>query len=496
MKIKIFIFAIVLLLSSCSEFLEPKSPNEYIPKHASALDEMLLGSAYPSSTSDPLFVFHNILDDDVKITDENVTWGEVNVNQREAFMQLFSWHPDLQMTMKDAGNYQKVWETYYNLILGANAALDYIKEVSGTEEDKAHVQAQALALRAFYYLQLVNLFGEPYTYNKEALGVPLNLTSALSISYDKRKTVGEVYDQIVRDLDEAEKYFLMLPNEKQFLPNYRITLPAVQLLKARVNLYMNNLEEAAKYAKNVIEDWDFVLYDLRSISYDGVTFPNYVTYDNPETIWAFGKRNDLLKFTHDLMGDYGVKDHRVLINASDELVDNYEDEGDLRKQFYLVPEYGYTPVCYLAVSKCVFLGESIPSDDKFMLALRLSEAYLILAEATAKTDPTIALNAVNELRKKRISEEKYKDKSGLSGDELLEFVRNERRRELCFEGHRWFDLRRYGMPSFTRVWKEGGVAAKWFTMEKEDAAYTLPISKEVMDRNPGLVQNRLGNPKY
>ena len=144
----------------------------------------------------------------------------------------------------------------------------------------------------------------------------------------------------------------------------------------------------------------------------------------------------------------------------------------------------------------MFLGESIPSDDKFMLALRLSEAYLILAEATAKTDPTIALNAVNELRKKRISEEKYKDKSGLSGDELLEFVRNERRRELCFEGHRWFDLRRYGMPSFTHVWKEGGVAAKWFTMEKEDAAYTLPISKEVMDRNPGLVQNRLGNPKY
>ena len=128
MKIKIFIFAIVLLLVSCSEFLEPKSPNEYIPEQASALDEMLLGSAYPSSTSDPLFVFHNILDDDVKITDENVTWSEVNVNQREAFMQLFSWHPDLQMTMKDAGNYQKVWETYYNLILGANILKKFLEQ--------------------------------------------------------------------------------------------------------------------------------------------------------------------------------------------------------------------------------------------------------------------------------------------------------------------------------------------------------------------------------
>ncbi|WP_065219208.1 MULTISPECIES: RagB/SusD family nutrient uptake outer membrane protein [Butyricimonas] len=500
MKINTFLFTIFVMFSSCSEFLEPKSPNEYIPEKISSLNEMLLGSAYPSASSGSLFAFHNILDDDVMITDEDVAWPESKIEQKAAFMQLFSWHPDMQITMKNAGNYKKVWESFYNLILGTNAALDYINEVSGTEEEKAYVKAQALALRAFYYFQLVNLFGEPYTYNKDALGVPLKLTSALSSGYDKRKKVGEVYEQIIKDLDNAERCFAEVSAAKQFSPDYRISLPAVQLLKSRVYLYMNNLDKAAEYAKKVINGWNFELYDLctlSDVSMSAASYPYYVTYDNPETIWAFGKTNDVVVFTFYLTGDRGISSqyNRKFINASDELVRTYKDEGDLRVKFYLVPEYGYTPVRYLAVSKCVLIGENVPSEDKFALSLRLSEAYLILAEATAETEPDVALKAMNDLRRKRISEDKYVEKTGLTGQDLLEFIKEERRRELCFEGHRWFDLRRYGMPSFTREWKEKGIATQWFTMEEEDAAYTLPLSKEVMDRNPGLEQNRLGNPK-
>ena len=498
MKINTFLFVVFVMFSSCSEFLEPKSPNEYIPEKVSSLDEMLVGSAYPSASNGSLFVFHNILDDDVMITDEEVAWPESKSSEKKAFLQLYSWHPDMQMTMQDAGIYKKVWESFYNLILGSNAALDYIDEVSGTKEEKAYVKAQALALRAFYYFQLVNLFGEPYTYNQDALGVPLKLTSALNSGYDKRKKVGEVYDQVIKDLNEAEECFSELPADKQFSPNYRISLPAVQLLKSRVYLYMNNLDKAAEYAKKLIKDWDFTLYDLRALSdadMSATSYPHYVTYDNPETIWAFGKTNDVVDLTFYLTGYKGINDYRRFMNASNELVRTYTDNGDLRVKFYLVPEYGYMPVRYLAISKCVLIGENVPSEDKFALSLRLSEAYLILAEATAKTEPDIALKAINDLRKKRISEDKYEDKTGLSGDDLLDFIKEERRRELCFEGHRWFDLRRYGMPGFTREWKEKGVATQWFTMEKNDAAYTLPLSKEVMDRNPGLEQNRLGNPK-
>ena len=72
-----------------------------------------------------------------------------------------------------------IWEGYYKFILGANAALDYIGDVNGTEAEKNYVIAQALGLRAFYYFMLVNHFGAPYNYDKQAAGVPLKLTSNL-----------------------------------------------------------------------------------------------------------------------------------------------------------------------------------------------------------------------------------------------------------------------------------------------------------------------------
>ena len=119
---------------------------------------------------------------------------------------------------------------------------------------------------------------------------------------------------------------------------------------------------------------------------------------------------------------------------------------------------------------------------------------MILAEAVYKIDQDLSIKLINDLRERRFSGEEYKV-DALSGEQLLDFIRAERRRELCFEGFRWFDLRRYGMPSFKRVWKENGVAIKEFEMEKEDAAYTLPIPQEVIDRNPNLEQNRLTSPK-
>ena len=80
---------------------------------------------------------------------------------------------------------------------------------------------------------LVNHFGAPYNYNKQALGVPLKLDSNL-LPEDQllmtRNTVEEVYNQIVDDLNEAERLFLTLSKDKQYEPNYLVSLPMIQLL--------------------------------------------------------------------------------------------------------------------------------------------------------------------------------------------------------------------------------------------------------------------------
>ena len=67
---------------------------------------------------------------------------------------------------------------------------------------------------------------------------------------------------------------------------------------------------------------------------------------------------------------------------------------------------------------------------------------------------------------------------------------------MCFEGLRWFDLRRWGMESFSREWKEEGIVIATFTLEKNDPAFTLPIPFDAIEKNPNLVQNKLTTPKY
>ena len=138
----ILLFVVLWGLNSCSSFLEPKSPSEYIPKNISSLNEMLLGDAYPlASGSRSLFAYHNVMDDDIEMTDEPITFGDNDIINEVGLRALFSWNPDMHILMEEVSLYKKVWSGYYQLIMGANAALDYLDEVSGTSEEKAFVKA-------------------------------------------------------------------------------------------------------------------------------------------------------------------------------------------------------------------------------------------------------------------------------------------------------------------------------------------------------------------
>jgi len=115
--------------------------------------------------------------------------------------------------------------------------------------------------------------------------------------------------------------------------------------------------------------------------------------------------------------------------------------------------------------------------------LNRAEAYAQMPDKSAE-----ALSDLNELRKKRI--EGYEDVNITDPVALLDTIRKERRLELCFEGHRWFDLRRYGMPEIKHVYQESETAPKMvYTLKEKDRMYTLPIPPSVMEKNRQLVQN-------
>lgn len=146
---------VLLSLSSCSDFLEPKSQSEYVPKDANALQEMLIGSAYPrQDKGNFLLPFLSFLDDDIQFHKTDYEFSINSLKDVEAKQAVYTWQPDMFFIMERNGYpLQNIWEGYYNYILGANAALDYIGDVNGTEAEKNYVIAQSLGLRAFYYFR-------------------------------------------------------------------------------------------------------------------------------------------------------------------------------------------------------------------------------------------------------------------------------------------------------------------------------------------------------
>lgn len=102
-----------------------------------------------------------------------------------------------------------------------------------------------------------------------------------------------------------------------------------------------------------------------------------------------------------------------------------------------------------------------------------------------------ATDAVNTLREYRFDPEDFEEETFDTQDELIEFVRDERRRELCFEGQRWFDLRRWGMPAITHKWHSDENSTSTYRLEERDLMYTIPIPTEALEKNGKLKQNPL-----
>ena len=95
---------------------------------------------------------------------------------------------------------------------------------------------------------------------------------------------------------------------------------------------------------------------------------------------------------------------------------------------------------------------------------------------------------LNKLRRNRITG--YQDVAISDPDLLLKEIRLERRLELTLEGHRWLDLRRYGMPSIKHTWLPGvGMALQTYVLKEKDPMYTLPLPESVIGANPALTQN-------
>ena len=170
----------------------------------------------------------------------------------------------------------------------------------------------------------------------------------------------------------------------------------------------------------------------------------------------------------------------VIFSPSDKLTASYSDD-DIRKDVYIGELAGKRIVNKFFVSS---RGGRVV-DAK---AIRISEMYLIRAEAYARrATPDVAAGAadLNLLRSKRI--EGYSDEVFGSPSELLNAVILERFKELAFEGFRFFDLKRLGLPMQRDA--SDVDSPNWQTLPADNPRFALPIPQDEILANPNMQPN-------
>lgn len=427
-KFSIAALSIVLITASCKKSFLDKSPSDSLLSDqalstVAGLKDALNG-AYSAMRSATLFGRDYPVIGDLQADN---TFVEAKNSGRYLSQYNYS-------VVVNDGVVGEMWNNAYLVILRANRIL--ASTLTGADVDQ--VKAEAYAIRALMYFKLVNIYGKPYTDDPASLGVPLVLKYDPFL-YPARNTVKEVYTQIVADLTAA------IPKAGDYVNSVRLSKYAMKALLAKVYLYMGDNANAKTTAVDVITNSGFQL----------TTPANYKTYwANPAI--RTDKLETLFEVDADVINNNGFDDlGGIYINGyqdiyvSKQLIALYS-ATDIRNSVLVngLTKSGATAVL---VNK---YPNAQNADRDNLKVIRLSEVYLIAAEASLPGNEGDARTYLNALVAKRDPGFVYAS----TGTTLLNDIVNERRKELAFEGDRFYDLNRL-KQGVARVANAGAIPA-------------------------------------
>ena len=371
-----------------------------------------------------------------------------------------------------------LWGTAYYVISAVNnvlANLDGKAGVDGvTEQDVNNIKAECQFLRALAHFDLVRTYGKQYTIDKTALGVPYIYVTDPA-GKPERDNVETVYNNIVKDLTEAES-LIASDYAREEVANAKsvVSKTAIQALLSRVYLYMGEWQKAANYATTVIKNDEFTMW--KSDEY-ATAFKEDFRKGGEVIFEVYGLKSNTYDGYWESIGEETNPDGYADCAASNDLISLY-DEGDVRGEMFInQPEKA--PTTYWTTK---YAGKDKGTPDvSNTIVLRLSEMYLNRAEAITRGATVPGVTAVADLNIIRKNRNATEISSAGVNDVL-----DERRLELAWEGHYWYDLARTG-GSVTRTHFSGSSINR--NVPADSKYWVLPINKRELDVNENLVQN-------
>lgn len=426
---------------------------------------------------------------------------------------------------------QSLWQDDYTCIRRANRFLENVDKVYADAALKERMKLEARALRAYYHMELMMLYGD----------IPLLTTSLNPEENNQSRTPQAQVYQFIKD--ELTQCADLLPATYTNADRTRITSGICWALLSRLGLYYKDYNLARDAAQKIIDSKVYKLWvnqANKAASYSELF--SYTGELNNERIFfkEQGASNAWTSFA-----PYGIGGETYL-SPTNKVVDNYEtrqgktiyelgpdslaiyrkDPNHLNRrdprlaasvfvpnekflgQYTLDPFY--SPADKIGITKSTTTGywikKYIDSRDQqkksgeldFMI-IRYAEILLTFAEAKIELNEwndAETLNAINEVRARAAMPNVNTDVYN-SQDRMRTLIRRERQAELAFEGGRYFDIRRWGIDMDVMNGQvygatnptTGEIVQVQTRKYNRDREYLWPIPETETSTNPNMVQN-------
>ena len=401
----------------------------------------------------------------------------------------------------DSSTDELIWKTFYNHLKAANSVLSLIDPATEDASLKIY-RGQALAARAYDYLNLVQIYQFTYAGHENALAVPI-VTEKMSdeeMQNNPRATVQQVYDQIMSDLNQAIELLAGFDNGSN---KDQIDEAVAYGLRARANLLMQKWTEAASDAEKAIAGGT-------PQSLAEVSKPTFNSASASSWLWGvlITPDNDVVKTgiinwpSHlcSLTGNGYTTLTGSFRYVSSALYDQIPDT-DIRKQWFISPEgtstlvdnetVDGTPVIeYFGLSPYTnvkfgayqdVMGNTTNSQDWPLM--RVEEMYLIKAEGEAMSGNLTKAKQTLEDFVKTYRNPSYACTAS-SAQEMQDEIWLQRRMELWGEGFALFDILRLKKPIIRKNTNYEAIVQ--FNLEPESQIMIYRIPQCEMETNKGI----------
>jgi hypothetical protein len=418
-----FCFLCLLLLSACNDFLTEESPNDLNAETAitnAASAEAALTGIYSALQNRSYYGGQYLLMGEA-LSDNASTGGYSYISLDQLSARNVT--PAKVLT-------EQLWIGIWRVVANCNHLLAALPKVSDLEEvRKKDIEAQALTLRALAHFDALRYFGEHWN-RSSAFGIPLIQRVQTIEDLPQRATVQAGYDFVIGELEAA----LRLADPDREANAQLVHKATIQALLARVYLYAGDLSKAASNAEAVISHPGYAL--LPSETYADIFEKRRTSEAIFELAFDAQNRSDYNNLTYSRPDAVRPE---LFYMAAQSLNEFFKTRpGDVRADLLNFDPADNDVTITPDGRTQKYRGETARDNPAYIL--RLAEMYLIQAEALGKT---AGLAPLNTLRRARgLSELAAADIADETAWE--EVLLAERRAELNFEGHRYFDLARTG----------------------------------------------------